>query len=779
MYNMVVNGGSYDLGQVPGTQQNQRVAFYAASNTYVHRTAPFVNSHDTFRPILNGQGNYVGWNTGQQLGGHIEPNDVRLSAAYAINLAVDGNPHIFMEDLFDLAYTGRRFTHLPTSATELPVRSDLANLIWCHQNLNFKDGAYFVRHQSPDHLVFERGNRALISINDQFSTWQNATVTTNFAPGTVLKDYSGANGTATRTVGAGGQVSISTPPCDGTASQGRRGYAVWAPVGQDNNSYNPPRAALTTQEWELADDLGDSNCRGLGQGGRLPDNSTAPRVAGKVFARAGRPLTYTLYPETTGNQAVLTVGVYDLLGNRLSNASGTTAVSGTYTPTATGWLVLKARNATATQAGQRAYLQVSYESPAQVDTRDPLTTALPPVAVWGGGAGTPDPTDCRNWEGNQMPTYNLDVYIPAAAVPQPVLTTGTLLAQNLTVAAGATLTAQAGATVQLFGDLTNNGTLAGTGTYLLNGSAPQHLGGSGPLQFGTLAVDNSSDDVILDAPATVLDTLQLVSGRLALGSYDLNLTTARVRGGSASSYVLTANTPASGGYCLRQLTANSAALFPVGSAAGYAPLTYTTNTANEIGVRTFEGVLANGNSGGPFALAHNFVNRTWALTSGPTPGGFPGSAVAQWNASDEGPRFQRAQSAAFMHAGSWQLRSGAVAASGTGPYTAAFANIPAAGFLAVGNFTALASRAATQPALVQVYPNPTTGQVRLSAATASGPVSLRLTTLLGQDVLPPATGTLAEVQARLNATLPGTAPGVYLLVVQVGQQTQHLRLVRE
>jgi hypothetical protein len=153
--------------------------------------------------------------------------------------------------------------------------------------------------------------------------------------------------------------------------------------------------------------------------------------------------------------------------------------------------------------------------------------------------------------------------------------------------------------------------------------------------------------------------------------------------------------------------------------------------------------------------------------------------VAQWNASDEGPRFQRAQSAAFMHAGSWQLRSGAVAASGTGPYTAAFANIPAAGFLAVGNFTALASRAATQPALVQVYPNPTTGQVRLSAVAATGPVSLRLTTLLGQDVLPPATGTLAEVQARLNAALPGTAPGVYLLVVQVGQQTQHLRLVRE
>jgi hypothetical protein len=62
-------------------------------NTYVHRTAPFVNNHDTFRPQLDATGNYTGWNSGQELAAHIDP---RLSAAYAVAFAVDGNPHLFL-----------------------------------------------------------------------------------------------------------------------------------------------------------------------------------------------------------------------------------------------------------------------------------------------------------------------------------------------------------------------------------------------------------------------------------------------------------------------------------------------------------------------------------------------------------------------------------------------------------------------------------------------------------------------------------------------------------
>ena len=63
---IVQGNGSFDLGTVPNYQQSNR-----------QRTVPFVNNHDTFRPILDNNGNYNGWNLGSQLGPHIEPNDPR------------------------------------------------------------------------------------------------------------------------------------------------------------------------------------------------------------------------------------------------------------------------------------------------------------------------------------------------------------------------------------------------------------------------------------------------------------------------------------------------------------------------------------------------------------------------------------------------------------------------------------------------------------------------------------------------------------------------------
>jgi len=54
-------------------------------------------------------------------------------------------------------------------------------------------------------------------------------------------------------------------------------------VGFDATVYQPSRNKRTIQEWEMADDLGDSHCNSLGYGGALPDNSTNQRVVGKIF----------------------------------------------------------------------------------------------------------------------------------------------------------------------------------------------------------------------------------------------------------------------------------------------------------------------------------------------------------------------------------------------------------------------------------------------------------------------------------------------------------------
>ena len=81
---IISGNGLFDLGSVPGYQQSNR-----------SRTVPFVNNHDTYRPILDAAGNYTGWNSSQQLGSQIEQTDARFSAVYAISLSVDGAPEIF------------------------------------------------------------------------------------------------------------------------------------------------------------------------------------------------------------------------------------------------------------------------------------------------------------------------------------------------------------------------------------------------------------------------------------------------------------------------------------------------------------------------------------------------------------------------------------------------------------------------------------------------------------------------------------------------------------
>ena len=98
---IVQGNGGFDLGPALNYQQSNR-----------QRTVPFVNNHDTFRPILD-NGNYNGWNLGSQLGPYIEPNDPRLSVVYAIVFAVDGAPMVYFEDLFDIGYNSNRYGHNP------------------------------------------------------------------------------------------------------------------------------------------------------------------------------------------------------------------------------------------------------------------------------------------------------------------------------------------------------------------------------------------------------------------------------------------------------------------------------------------------------------------------------------------------------------------------------------------------------------------------------------------------------------------------------------------
>ncbi|MBM3164911.1 MAG: DUF1939 domain-containing protein [Bacteroidetes bacterium] len=354
LQDVITQGGNYNLGNIPAAQQQNRL-----------RTVPFVNNHDTYRPQVGANGNITGWNTGSQIGQQIEIVDPRASVAYAIALAVDGAPEIFFEDLFNIGYLGNRFNHDPKDTTELTTHSDVENLIWCHQNLHFKEGAYFVRWQAQDALVIERGAKALIAVNDHFSAWQNlSNIQTNFAPGTALSDYSGAHGNTTVVVDGSGKVSISIPPCDGSAPQGRRGYAVWAPAGITANYVRPSESI--TQEWEMANDLGDKHSSSLQQGGALPDSSTDCRVVGRIFPDSASTITVNLYPENPAFS--ITLEVLNAQCEVIDTISATGTMNYTSIAGYSGWHTFRIRNTTAAQMGQRCWVKVNYLAPQSVST---------------------------------------------------------------------------------------------------------------------------------------------------------------------------------------------------------------------------------------------------------------------------------------------------------------------------------------------------------------------------------------------------------------------------
>ena len=329
--------------------------------------------------------------------------------------------------------------------------------------LDFKSGAYQVPFADGDYLIIVRAGKAIVGVTDSWSTWQNKTVFTGYPAGTVLKDYSGANGTATVTVDANGFAAINTPPVNPVLNAaGRRGYSVWARAGLDAVSYAPPRSKRTTQEWEMANDLGDSHVNSLGQGGAVPASSSNFRTAGKIFVQSGKIVTYTLYPENATKS--LFVGLYNAAGTLLSSRSGLGTLVRDYTPNFTGWITIRVRNAVSSNPTQRCWVNVSYEAPAVV-TNANAATSNNTSAIWTGNGGTSDWHNPYNWEEGKLPDAETDVVIEANAFPQPAIM-GMADAANVRLEEGAQLFVHGELTTQSIEGMQS---VSGTGVVHQNG----------------------------------------------------------------------------------------------------------------------------------------------------------------------------------------------------------------------------------------------------------------------------------------------------------------------
>ena len=341
LLDLVIGGGFFDMGSLPDFQQGNRL-----------KTVPFINSHDTWRGPLHHS------NSSSELFPTIDPDDPRADVAYAAAFAIDGSPVVYYEDLF-VNFGDDRTRADPQS---IRARDYLVNLIWAHQKLDFKDGAYRVPFRdSPDLLVLERAGKALIALNDNGIDAQSATVQTSFGPNVRLHDYSGANPDDVTTDGQG-RLTISVP---------RMSYAIFAPAGV-GGGFDPPKRR-TTQEFQLDDDLGDAQDAALGYGGKIAPGTF--RTAGAIWAAAGttvRVEVYTdgardaevrvLHPEPAGAKSASS-GHHDARGP----TSNMAPLVLKFEAEREGYHQLTARLADGDQAPTRVYVKVQYEAPAQSD----------------------------------------------------------------------------------------------------------------------------------------------------------------------------------------------------------------------------------------------------------------------------------------------------------------------------------------------------------------------------------------------------------------------------
>jgi hypothetical protein len=121
-----------------------------------------------------------------------------------------------------------------------------------------------------------------------------------------------------------------------------------------------------------------------------------------------------------------------------------------------------------------------------------------------------------------IPTATSNVIIPAntagCVLNQPTISSGNLIAKNVTIAPASTFTMNTG-TLDVKGDFTNNGTFtAGTGTVSFTGSAAQQV--TGATTFYNLT-ENNAAGLTLNSPVTVSNNLTMTAGNITTTSTNL------------------------------------------------------------------------------------------------------------------------------------------------------------------------------------------------------------------------------------------------------------------
>jgi len=149
----------------------------------------------------------------------------------------------------------------------------------------------------------------------------------------------------------------------------------------------------------------------------------------------------------------------------------------------------------------------------------PINYASAPNLTWTGASNT-DWNTSANWGGCAIPDCTKDIVIFSGPANQPVIPTGTTInCRNITIQAGASLTLQGTAQLNVCGDFTNNGTFtaASTSTVNFQGSGTQNINGvnSGTNSFGNLTLTNNGT-VVLNQTTDVTGNLTTTANATVL-----------------------------------------------------------------------------------------------------------------------------------------------------------------------------------------------------------------------------------------------------------------------
>lgn len=132
------------------------------------------------------------------------------------------------------------------------------------------------------------------------------------------------------------------------------------------------------------------------------------------------------------------------------------------------------------------------------------------IYYWTGGNNSSNWDEIINWGGCGMPDYNKDAYILSSSTFQPNLTNTnptTYNVEDIYIAPGASLTIQPNVTLNIYGNVTNNGNLICLPGSIIQfvGSGVQNITGSfvGTDAFHHFVIDKTSGSVVLQSNITV------------------------------------------------------------------------------------------------------------------------------------------------------------------------------------------------------------------------------------------------------------------------------------